>query len=161
MQDKSGSEDEGATHKGAGNMELEVTFGGGLDDLTHRLQAKRQEATNKKNDTVWQAYERRRRCYSPPPPGLSLCASKNLGESSQACLVVTMDGRMAMCVGRDSPNRMLWGYWGGGGASGARRSATHIASIQGWSLSYSSIQCLKIERRRKSKASSALGWSFW
>ncbi len=49
-------------------MELEVTFGGGLDDLTHRLQAKREEATNRKNDTVWQAYERRRRYACPPPP---------------------------------------------------------------------------------------------
>jgi len=61
MKGGSGSESEEGGHKGNGNMELEVTFGGGLDDLTHRLQAKKQLASNKKNDTVWQAYERRRR----------------------------------------------------------------------------------------------------
>jgi hypothetical protein len=62
LQGGSGSESEEVGRKGDGNMELEVTFGGGLDELTHRLQAKKEEATNKRNDSVWQAYERRRRC---------------------------------------------------------------------------------------------------
>ena len=41
-------------------MEMEVTFGGGLDDLSARLKAKAEERVNKKNDTVWQAYLRKR-----------------------------------------------------------------------------------------------------
>ena len=72
MQEENGSEEEGQDKKSRDGMELEVTFGGGLDDLTHRLQAKRQEATNKKNDTVWQAYERRRRQTHLPFPPTSL-----------------------------------------------------------------------------------------
>lgn len=41
-------------------MEMEVTFGGGLDDLSARLKAKAEERVNQKNDTVWQAYLRKR-----------------------------------------------------------------------------------------------------
>lgn len=42
-------------------MEMEVTFGGGLDDLSHKLRMKQEEKANKKSDTVWEAYLRRRR----------------------------------------------------------------------------------------------------
>ena len=41
-------------------MEMEVTFGGGLDELSAKLRAKAEERVNKKNDTVWQAYLRKR-----------------------------------------------------------------------------------------------------
>ena len=41
-------------------MEMEVTFGGGLDGLSQRLKARLADRVNKKDDTVWQAYLRRR-----------------------------------------------------------------------------------------------------
>ena len=47
-------------------MELEVTFGSGLDALGQRLKAKREEAASQKSDTVWQAYLRRRKCAPLP-----------------------------------------------------------------------------------------------
>ena len=47
-------------------MELEVTFGSGLDALGQRLKAKREEAASQKSDTVWQAYLRRRKCGPLP-----------------------------------------------------------------------------------------------
>lgn len=42
-------------------MEMELTFGGGLEDLGQRLLSKKQEHDARKKDTVWEAYERRRR----------------------------------------------------------------------------------------------------
>ena len=67
MQDGSDSEMEKRGRKeeqGNEGMEMEVTFGGGLDDLSARLKAKAEEKVNKKNDTVWQAYLRKRE-YGP------------------------------------------------------------------------------------------------
>lgn len=54
-----GKDDDNAEEQDQG-MEMEVTFGGGLDDLSARLKAKAEERVNQKNDTVWQAYLRKR-----------------------------------------------------------------------------------------------------
>lgn len=43
-------------------MEMELTFAGGLEDLGARLLSRKQEREARKKDTVWEAYERRRRC---------------------------------------------------------------------------------------------------
>ena len=43
-------------------MELEVTFVPALDELSQRLAAKKKEKVDSRNDTVWEAYLRRRRC---------------------------------------------------------------------------------------------------
>jgi len=43
------------------NMEMEVTFVPGLENLGRRLLAKKQEERNKKGETVWEAYLRRKR----------------------------------------------------------------------------------------------------
>ena len=44
------------------DMELQVTFGGGLDELREKLEAKREElAQNGGKDTLWEAYLKRRR----------------------------------------------------------------------------------------------------
>jgi hypothetical protein len=43
------------------NMEMEVTFVPGLENLGIRLLAKKQEERNKKGETVWDAYLRRKR----------------------------------------------------------------------------------------------------
>lgn len=42
-------------------MELQVTFGGGLDQLKERLEAKREEGMRGGKDTLWEAYLRRRK----------------------------------------------------------------------------------------------------
>lgn len=42
-------------------MEMELTFGGGLEELGQRLLSRKQERELRKKDTVWEAYERRRR----------------------------------------------------------------------------------------------------
>ena len=44
------------------DMEMELTFKGGLEDLGQRLLSKKQERQQRQKDTVWEAYERRRRC---------------------------------------------------------------------------------------------------
>jgi hypothetical protein len=44
-------------------MEMELTFGGGLEELGQRLLSRKQERDVRKNDTVWEAYERRRRSF--------------------------------------------------------------------------------------------------
>lgn len=59
MQDESPG---GAAPKADRDMEMELTFGGGLEDLGQRLLTKKQEREGRKKDTVWEAYERRRRC---------------------------------------------------------------------------------------------------
>ena len=45
------------------DMEMELTFGGGLEELGQRLLSRKQERDVRKNDTVWEAYERRRRSF--------------------------------------------------------------------------------------------------
>jgi hypothetical protein len=47
--------------RGDRNMEMELTFGGGLEELGQRLLSRKQERELRKKDTVWEAYERRRR----------------------------------------------------------------------------------------------------
>ena len=42
-------------------MEMQVTFGGGLDELSHKLRLKQGGNANKASDTVWDAYMRRRK----------------------------------------------------------------------------------------------------
>lgn len=62
--DDSGSEGDdegGARPKSDRDMEMELTFEGGLEALGQRLLSKKQEHEARKKDTVWEAYERRRR----------------------------------------------------------------------------------------------------
>ena len=49
-------------------MEMQMTFGAGLESLAQRTTTKKQEYDARKADTVWERVERRRRCAPPPPP---------------------------------------------------------------------------------------------
>ncbi len=60
--------------KGDREMEMELTFAGGLEDLGARLLSRKQEREARKKDTVWEAYERRRRCCSDLIP-IELCVA--------------------------------------------------------------------------------------
>lgn len=57
-----GDDEGGARPKSDRDMEMELTFEGGLEALGQRLLSKKQEHDARKKDTVWEAYERRRRC---------------------------------------------------------------------------------------------------
>ena len=57
-----GEEQAGGRPKADRDMEMELTFQGGLEDLGQRLLSRKQERNARKQDTVWEAYERRRRC---------------------------------------------------------------------------------------------------
>ena len=48
-------------------MEMQMTFGAGLESLAQRTTTKKQEYDARKADTVWEKVERRRRCAPPPP----------------------------------------------------------------------------------------------
>lgn len=105
MQEESGSDREPAGGARDRDMELQVTFGGGLDQLQQRLQSKREAALNQKTDTVWQAYLRRRR-REPPAAcaghaascfAVHQAAAVQLCRLSQAPWCLASDHRMSRC----------------------------------------------------------------
>ena len=68
-----------ARHGANGDMDMQVTFAGGLDDLGERLAAKRAEAAHG-GKTVWEEYLRRRRCsvICIPCTGAAVCLLRRL-----------------------------------------------------------------------------------
>ncbi len=66
--DSSDGEGEGGGGaRGEGDMDMQVTFDSGLETLGERLASKK---GSKAAETLWQAYEKRRRCLPTPPPAL-------------------------------------------------------------------------------------------
>lgn len=49
-------------------MDMQVTFDSGLETLGERLASKK---GSKAAETLWQAYEKRRRCWPNPVPSMS------------------------------------------------------------------------------------------
>jgi hypothetical protein len=69
--DGAGAAEEGV--KGEGDVDMQVTFDSGLETLGERLASKK---GSKAAETLWQAYEKRRRCapiQQAPPHHYSLC----------------------------------------------------------------------------------------
>ena len=70
-----GEGEEGRDAEEEGDVDMQVTFDSGLETLGERLASKK---GSKAAETLWQAYEKRRRCCPNPAPSLSLEQSLQL-----------------------------------------------------------------------------------
>ncbi len=96
-----GEDEEGRGAQGEGDVDMQVTFDSGLETLGERLASKK---SSKAAETLWQAYEKRRR-YSPTPDHnlttahplwhvlINLCTRSGVRRSYTACCKSTSDQR--------------------------------------------------------------------